>query len=189
MEKREGSSSCLYLILIRNPTSSSWEVKCRLFCPTPDPSLTAVAKFVELLPPAHLSFIPKWYLGLCVSLLSQLLLCLIPVPGAQASLAQPVPNSARVSSAKTSWSWRTHGLPCPEGIFHIKIDSIAGDWGQRRKMKEVGTYPSLLTPGTGCSVGRNANFIGPGKKEGKLLCSWLVCWDGRLLLLSSCMHC
>lgn len=56
-------------------------------------------------------------------------------------------------------------------------------------MKEIGTYSPFLTPGTGCSAGRNANFMGPGEKEGKLLCSWLVCWDGRLLLLSSCMHC
>lgn len=56
-------------------------------------------------------------------------------------------------------------LPCPEGIFHIKISSVAGDLGQRRKMKEIRTYPSFLTPGTGCSAGRNANFMGPGKRR------------------------
>lgn len=56
-------------------------------------------------------------------------------------------------------------------------------------MKEIGTNPSFLTPGTDYSAGRNANFMEPGEKEAKLLCSWLACWDGRLQLLSSCMHC
>lgn len=111
--------------------------------------------------------------------------CQVPKTG----LAQTVPNSARVNSAKTSWPWRRHWSPCPEGIFHIKSYSIAWGLVRRRIKKEIGIYLLFLPPDTGRSAGRNAKFMEPGEQEQKKLCSWLVRWDERVLLLSPCMHC